>query len=138
MSERLLLLAVALASCLAFIQGIAFGGTLTREQQSRVAALEGKLLAPCCYQEPVGRHQSEVALRMRLEIARFVEEGRTEPEIIDSYVQRYGAKVVADFAPTPGWARYVPWLLSIIGAAFVAWWIRRMVRHHAASESQAG
>jgi cytochrome c-type biogenesis protein CcmH/NrfF len=126
------------AVCLAAAAIPCPGAGLTESQQKRVAALEGKLLAPCCYQEPVGRHQSEVALRMRLEIQRLVEEGKTEAEIIDGYVQQYGSKVVADYAPTPGWAQYVPWLLALSGAAVLAWWIHRMVRAHALSQSQAG
>lgn len=135
---RLITVAVLGAFCRLSAPAIGFAASLTPEQQQRLTALEGKLLAPCCYEEPVARHQSEVALRMRLEIARWVEEGRTEREIIDSYVERYGGKVVANYAPTPSWAQYVPWLLSGIGAAFVAWLIRRMVRPHAASESQTG
>lgn len=105
------------------------------EQQQRIAALEGKLLAPCCYMEPVGRHQSEIALRMRLEIARLVESGKTDGEIVDAYVRQYGAKVIADFTPAPTWATYVPWLLAMAGSIGLGWWIRRMVRAYKAAEA---
>lgn len=128
---------LALFATVCGLAGIAvgWGGSLNETQQKRVTGLEGKLLAPCCYQEPVGRHQSEVAVRMRLEIARLVEEGRTDSEIVQTYVQRYGQKVVADFAPTPGWAQYLPWLLTVTCGAGLAWWIRRMVRAHAVSQA---
>ncbi len=112
----------------------ATAGTLTDAQQQRVTSLEVKLLAPCCYQEPVGRHQSEAALRMRLEIARLVEAGRSESEIVDNYVKRYGRQIVADYTPTPAWAQYVPWVLSMVGAGFLAWWIRARVARHNASQ----
>jgi cytochrome c-type biogenesis protein CcmH len=97
-------------------------------QHARVQVLEGKLLAPCCYQETVGRHQSEVAVKMRVEIARMVAEGKSDAEILDRYTQQYGARVIADFAPTPGWAHLVPWVLVLLGAAGLMWWLPRMVR----------
>ena len=111
---------------------------MTEAQQGHVAALEGKLLAPCCYRETLLRHQSEIAVRMRLDIERMVEEGKTEPEIIDYYVQQYTRKVVADFAPTPSWAQYLPWLVTLMGALFMAWWIRRMVHTKAATQPEVG
>ncbi len=137
-ASRLAVLAASAIACLSLVQGSALAGTLTEEQQRRVIALEKKLLAPCCYQEPVGRHQSDAALRMRMEIARFVEEGKTEAQIIEGYVQLYGQRIVADYAATPAWAQYVPWFLSVAGAGLLAWWIRRTVRQPSAPEGQAG
>ena len=120
----------------------AFPGCLSAAGQNsapqRVTALENRLLAPCCYSEPVSRHQSEVALRMRLEIARLVQEGKSDQEIIDGYVSRYGREVVADFAPTPSWAHLVPWLLVPLGAIGLAFWIRRMVRAYNLSQNAQG
>jgi cytochrome c-type biogenesis protein CcmH/NrfF len=75
---------------------------------------------------------------MRMEIARFVQEGKSETQIIEGYVQLYGQRIVADYAPTPAWAQYVPWLLAVAGAAMLAWWIRRAVRQRPTSETQAG
>jgi cytochrome c-type biogenesis protein CcmH len=116
-------------SCiLALLAGCCWAGGLTAPQQKLVATIESKLLAPCCYAGPVGSHQSEVAVKMRMEIARLVEAGQTEAEIVDLYVQRYGAKVVAGFAPTPGWAQYLPWLLTSAGTVLLAGWIWRKVR----------
>ena len=115
-----------------------WGSNLTEPQQQRVTALEGKLLAPCCYKEVLSRHQSEIAVRMRLEIERMVEQGKTESEIVDYYIQQYGSKVVADFAPTPVWAQYLPWLLILTGALAMAWWIRRTVHAHAVAQTRVG
>ncbi len=119
-----------------------FPGFLTaagdRSPEQRITALENKLLAPCCYSEPVSRHQSEVALRMRLEIARLVQEGKSDNEIIDGYVNQYGQKVIADFAPTPSWAHLVPWLLVPLGSIGLAVWIRRMVRDYKLSQNVQG
>jgi cytochrome c-type biogenesis protein CcmH len=98
------------------------------DQQKRVQALENKLLAPCCYQEPVARHQSDVAVNMRTEIAKLVSAGKSDDDIVKIYVQRYGKEVVADFAPTPGWATWAPWALALVAAAALAWRLPHMVR----------
>jgi cytochrome c-type biogenesis protein CcmH len=121
---------------LVFICLLALGCPVQAQSpEQRIRALEGKLLAPCCYQEPVGRHQSEVALKMRIEIDRMVKEGKSDQEIIDGYVERYGPRVIADFAPTPPWAQVVPWVLLGLGTAGLAWWVRHAVRTHAAAHS---
>jgi cytochrome c-type biogenesis protein CcmH/NrfF len=113
------------------------GSFAAETAQERIAALEGRLLAPCCYREPVKVHQSEVAVRMRIEIARWVQEGKSDAEILDTYVGQYGTKVLTDFAPTPPWAHVVPWLLVVFGSIALAWWIRRMVRASALQRSEA-
>jgi cytochrome c-type biogenesis protein CcmH/NrfF len=101
----------------------------------RIASLENRLLAPCCYEEPVSRHQSEAALKMRMEIERLVTAGKSEQEVIDYYVREYGSKIMAGYAPTPGWAQFVPWGLAIAAACVLGWWIRRMVLAYRLSQA---
>jgi cytochrome c-type biogenesis protein CcmH len=101
------------------------GGTQD-EQKARVQRIEDAVLAPCCYTEPVSHHQSEIAVKMRIEIATWVAAGRTDQEILDTYVQRYGAKVLVDPRTIPGsWTPWVPWLTLILGAVFALWLLRR-------------
>lgn len=57
----------------------AAGGTGS-EQKIGVQRIENAVLAPGCYTEPVSRYQGEVAVRMRIEIAKRVAEGRTDQE----------------------------------------------------------
>jgi cytochrome c-type biogenesis protein CcmH/NrfF len=45
------------------------GADLTAEQRARIHKLENSLLAPCCHSEVVARHNSEVAVKMQIEIA---------------------------------------------------------------------
>lgn len=104
---------------------------LSPEQQKRSDDLQAKLLAPCCYREPVGIHQSEIAVKMRVEIARMVGEGKTDSEIIQAYVQRYGKDVLSDFAPAPGWAPWIPWGLGLLGGIGLLYWLPRLVRRPA-------
>ena len=99
----------------------------TREQpQNRVARLEHAVLAPCCYTESVAIHQSEIAVKMRLEIANWVAAGKSDQAILDTYVGLYGSKVLVDPRTMPrGWTPFVPWLVLILGVLFVAWLLKQ-------------
>ena len=104
---------------------------------SRVALLERSLLAPCCYKEPVSRHQSEVSTKMKLEIARWVGEGKSDAEILNIYRARYGDRVVTapekeprggfrDFPGWPGWPEPGLWC-NCFGSGCEKGWPRVMV-----------
>ncbi|MBS1856509.1 MAG: cytochrome c-type biogenesis protein CcmH [Acidobacteria bacterium] len=108
MRSRLRVLWCVIAACLP-----AFAGA----QPDRVAHLENSVLAPCCYTEPVSRHQSEIAMKMRLEIAKWVEQGRSDEDILAEYVARYGAKVLVDPSTLPRpWSYWVPWVLVALAS----------------------
>ena len=96
------------------------------QQQARADRLEHAVLAPCCYTEPVAIHQSEIAVKMRLEIAKWVAAGRSDREIIDTYVGLYGSKVLVDPRTVPrAWMTFFPWLVLIMGVFLVAWLLKR-------------
>ena len=99
----------------------------TTGQREREERLANSLLAPCCYAEPVSRHASEAAIKMRLEITRLVEEGRSDQEIIDMYKQRYGARVYSPPKDAGRWAYLVPWAVLLCGLLFVLRWLKRRV-----------
>ena len=80
---------------------LAFGET-AEQPQARVDRLEHAVLAPCCYTESVAIHQSEIALKMRLEIAKWVAAGKSDQEILDTYAGLYGGKVLVDPGPCRG------------------------------------
>jgi len=95
------------------------GGKTVDDATARIARLEGAVLAPCRYTEPVSRHQSEIAVKMRLEVTRWVAEGRTDPEILGAYVQRYGSNVLVDPRTRPGWwTPWVPCMAAILATGF--------------------
>ncbi len=102
----------------------------TAEQpQVRVDRLEHAVLAPCCYTESVAIHQSEIAVKMRLEITKWVAAGKSDQEILDTYAGLYGDKVLVDPRTVPrGWTPYFPWLVLILGAFLVAWLLKRWSR----------
>ncbi|MCX6628958.1 MAG: cytochrome c-type biogenesis protein CcmH [Candidatus Solibacter sp.] len=77
----------------------------TAEQpQARVDRLEHAVLAPSCYTKSFAVHQSEIAVKMRLEIAKWVAAeiakwvaaGKSDQAILDTYVGLYGSKVLVD------------------------------------------
>lgn len=96
------------------------------EPNARIERLEGAVLAPCCYTEPVSIHQSEIALKMRLEIDKWVAEGRTDREILGTYVNLYGAKVLVDPRTKPEWwTPWIPWLTVVFAMGFGFWLLRQ-------------
>lgn len=96
------------------------------QQQARIKRLEDMVLAPCCYTAPLSSHQSEISVKMRIEIAKWVADGRSDQEILNAYVQQYGAKVLVDPRPRPRWwAQSVPWLALIVGFIFAILLLRR-------------
>lgn len=106
------------------------------QQQARIDHLEKSVLAPCCYTQPVGQHQSEIAVKMRLEIAKWVREGRSDQEILDTYARLYGAKVLVDPATIPkGWTFLVPWAVVIFGSIGAGWFVLRWRGRRTASTS---
>lgn len=63
--------------------------------ESRAKAIEGKLMAPCCMSNTVAMHDSEASATIRREIRRALAAGRTEEEILDGFVERYGEQILA-------------------------------------------
>jgi cytochrome c-type biogenesis protein CcmH/NrfF len=114
-------------------------GDTGRQLQSRIEHLENALLAPCCYSEPVSRHRSEIALRMREEIANWVAQGKPDREILDIYKARYGARVLVEPEGRAWWVVHVvPGIAFALGVGFaVLVLIRLRARPQAEPETHA-
>jgi cytochrome c-type biogenesis protein CcmH len=101
--------------------------------QGRIASLERKLLAPCCWSETVAVHRSPVALEMKNGIRALVGQGRTDREILDYYKAKYGARILIE--PEGGtrmFANAVPWIAAALGVVALAAAIRKMTRNRPA------
>jgi cytochrome c-type biogenesis protein CcmH len=59
------------------------------------SAIEGRLMAPCCWTQTIDIHDSEIALSMRHEIRRRLRNGESADAIQASFVERYGPKIMA-------------------------------------------
>jgi cytochrome c-type biogenesis protein CcmH len=57
--------------------------------------LEGKILAPCCWNQTIDIHGSEVSNQLRREIRSRLRAGESADAIEASIVQRYGSKIIA-------------------------------------------
>jgi len=66
------------------------------EFSARQFALEHRLMAPCCYNGLVAAHQSGAASELRLQIASLLRQGKTDREILDAVVDRYGKRILAE------------------------------------------
>ena len=68
-----------------------------------VQKIEERFMAPCCWQESVAVHRSEIAGEMRAEIARMVAGGKSEDQIVDFYVARYGERILREPRGSKRW-----------------------------------
>jgi cytochrome c-type biogenesis protein CcmH len=108
---------------------VVLAAALWGQDRGRIRALQEKLIAPCCWSESVAMHRSELAAEMRAEIARMVQEGRSDREILDFYKAKYGARILMEpEGQLRLWAYTIPVAASIAGLVLVVWIIRRMVR----------
>ena len=59
------------------------------------SALEGRIMAPCCWTQTIDIHGSEIANDLRREIRKRLRSGETSDAIEASLVGRYGEKILA-------------------------------------------
>jgi cytochrome c-type biogenesis protein CcmH/NrfF len=102
-------------------------------------ALYGRFMPPCCYTGLLRDHHSAAADTMKQEILGFLKEGKSEEEIADHYVRRYGERILAVPA-LRGFNRLAvlaPILALAGGALFVSDRIRRRRRKAGGAPSTA-
>ncbi len=128
MKIRLLTAILALAASAA--------GQLSEPERARASALQKRLLAPCCWNEPVATHRSEVALEMRAEINRLVAEGKSDREILDLYKSRYGLRILVEpEGQRSFWIHLAPPAVLLAGGVWVMLVIRRWRRRSPRQQS---
>jgi cytochrome c-type biogenesis protein CcmH/NrfF len=104
-------------------------------QQQRIHRLTESLMAPCCWAEPVSVHRSEISLQMRMEIEKFVIQGKTNREILDHYKSIYGARILVE--PEGAfrlWAYLIPTLAAMVGLGLVLFAINRLLHTPSADQ----
>lgn len=98
-------------------------------QQRDVRKIQDRFVAPCCWQESVAVHRSEVAAEMRAEIARMVAEGKSEDQIVRIYVERYGERILLEpRGSNLFWLTLIPVALITLAAACLSAYIYRKRR----------
>ncbi len=63
------------------------------EQEAR--HIEELVIAPCCWTQQVSVHQSAAADEMRMQIRAWLRDGKSEDQILDAFVARYGERILA-------------------------------------------
>ena len=77
-----------------------------QEYVEGASRLEGRIIAPCCWNQTIDIHGSEPSYQLRREIRRRLKAGESPEAIEASFVKRYGTKILAvpDTSPLGGLA----------------------------------
>ena len=97
------------STAVAFAQGE--DNALEREAQ----AIDKMIMCPVCPAETIDQAQVEISFQMRAVVRELLAEGRTRDEVLDYFVDRYGADILA--APPKSGSNLVAWILPIVGVA---------------------
>lgn len=102
---------------------------LTPAQEARALALEGELRCPVCRSQSIRQSRSFMAEDMKRRVRELIAEGRTDAEIRDYFVARYGEWILLT-PPRHGFnlAAYLPILVVVAGAAGLVLAARRWSR----------
>jgi cytochrome c-type biogenesis protein CcmH len=106
-----LLLALALVVAAPVAQAQTPGDELEREAQN----IDRMIMCPVCPAETIDQAQVEISFQMRAVVREMLAEGSTRGEILDYFVDRYGADILA--APPKSGTSLVAWILPIVGVA---------------------
>jgi cytochrome c-type biogenesis protein CcmH len=100
----------------------------TLEEMAR--EIDGKVMAPCCWSQPVSQHYSQAADDIRRATRQMLAAGKSEQEILDYYVSVYGERILAS-PRARGFTLLVwilPWLFFIAGFVFLVFLLRSWTR----------
>jgi cytochrome c-type biogenesis protein CcmH len=98
---------------------------LTAEENA-VKRIQDRFLAPCCWQQSVAVHNSDIAKQMRAEIASMVADGKNEEQIVDVYVARYGERILREpRGARRWWLTLVPLVSIALATAGLVLFLRR-------------
>ena len=90
--------------------------------------IETLIIAPCCWSQQVSLHQSPASDDIKKNIRVMLAAGKTEQQILDSYVAEFGDRVMAE-PPARGFnaALYVaPWIFLAGSIGLVVLVIKRL------------
>lgn len=81
--------------------------------QEKETRLQGRLVASCCWAEPISIHRSEAAAEMRARLHSLIVAGRSDREILDDFTAQYGKRVLIEPEGGLGIAAYALPILAI-------------------------
>lgn len=100
----------------------------TIEEKAR--KIDGELMAPCCWSQPVSQHYSQAADEIRSGVRQMLAAGKSEQEILDYYVSIHGERILA--SPRARGFNLLAWVmpvvLSLAGVSLLILILRNWVR----------
>ncbi|WP_438950851.1 cytochrome c-type biogenesis protein [Porticoccus sp.] len=98
----------------------------SEDKRQRFHALVAELRCPKCQNQTLADSNSPIAQDLRSEIYRMLEEGKTDRQIVDFLVDRYGEFVM--YRPPVKKTTLILWLtpllLAVLGIG-ILWWVYR-------------
>lgn len=67
-----------------------------QETDAKIRQIEARFVSPCCWRENLAVHGSQVAEQLRDLVATLVRSGKTEPQIVDYFVARFGERILRE------------------------------------------
>ena len=123
--------ALALLVSLAFV-ALAAQADLEREARD----IEAMLIAPCCFSQQVSVHQSEAADEVRRDVRARLAAGQTRQQILDAYVETYGARILAE-PPSSTLTFYLPPIIAFVASAGLLLLVVRRFARRSTAPAQA-
>jgi cytochrome c-type biogenesis protein CcmH len=99
----------------------------TPEQEQRIKALQEKLRCLVCQNQTLADSNADLAQDLRLQLVEQVKAGRSDGQIVEYMVQRYGDFVLYDppFKATTAALWIGPFLLLLLGVVLLVIALRR-------------
>jgi len=100
--------------------------------EERAREIDGKLMAPCCWSQPVAQHYSQAADEIRRGVREMLAAGKSEREILDHYVSVHGERILA--SPRARGFNLLAWVMPAVfflaGVVLLALILRNWVRRN--------
>ena len=92
----------------------------------RLEKLYAMFLSPCCWQESLTSHRSEIAIELRGQIAAWVRDGRSDDEIKAALVNKYSQRIlVIPEGQQRQWLFWTPPIAVVAGFVLLARLMKR-------------
>lgn len=108
-------------------------GPASVERQAQ--AIDRKLICPVCPGETIDQSRALQAREMREAVREMLAQGKTEQEILQFFVERFGPGVLA--APPARGGHWLAWLLPPVGVVVAIFFLWRATRGMAPSQPTA-
>ena len=107
-----------------------FSNVVIPEEDRRIQELNKVLMCPVCPGESLDQSQNELSAQMRAIVKEKIDEGWTDKQIKDYFVERYAPRVVMN-PPFTGFsitAWVIPPFILVCGAILFVFYIRSKLR----------